>query len=675
MENKDKNILGKIPNKPYLVWLMILCAVVFLVSLPKGGAGSASQEFDVRKLMNAAKNDELVSLTLRNDPDGGKDWYSVQGRVNNPLFGKENAPKDAPRSLNFTFNGRITDEMYKTLTDPSAPWDVKEVPSSTFWSNMLSGVLPFIIVMAILYFLFMRQMKVSGRSAMSFGKSRARLLTPDKDRVTFDDVAGCDESKEEVAEIVEFLKNPQRFREIGAKIPKGILMVGPPGTGKTLLARAVAGEADVPFFSISGSDFVEMFVGVGAARVRDMFEQARKSAPCLVFIDEIDAVGRQRGAGMGGGHDEREQTLNSLLVEMDGFDGHSGVIIIAATNRPDVLDSALLRPGRFDRQVVIDLPDLNGREAILKIHAAKIKLSPEVDLSKIARITPGCSGADLANLLNEAAINAARANRGEVINSDIDEARDKIFFGRERRKLMDDEEKRLTAYHEAGHALIQASVDDGKLPVHKVTIIPRGQSLGSTMFIPSKDVRTESRNSLLNHICTSLGGRVAEELVFTDITNGASADIKQATKVARKMVCDWGMSDLGPIALGENQDHIFLGKEIAREEHFSEKTAQLIDEQVKSIVDGQLARARKIVSENRDKLDAIAEELLARETIDGADVYAILKGTYVRPPAAENAVSKADSSNGGCEHAEESAAGEGSGHSVSPTAEGAGASA
>ena len=617
MDNRDKNSgFSKLPNKPYFVWLLIICAVVFLVSLPRGAGGGQTQELDVRKLMHAVENDTIASMTVRNDPTAGKDWYVIEGKIKNPTFGKEGADANTPRTLPFVFNGRITDEMYKKLSDPAAPWDLKEVPASTFWGSMVMSVLPFVIVVGFLYFFFMRQMRGAGKGAMSFGKSRARLLTPDKDRITFADVAGCDESKEEVSEIVEFLKNPQRFKDIGARIPKGILMVGPPGTGKTLLARAVAGEADVPFFSISGSDFVEMFVGVGAARVRDMFEQARKAAPCLVFIDEIDAVGRQRGAGLGGGNDEREQTLNSLLVEMDGFDARTGIIIIAATNRPDVLDNALLRPGRFDRQVVIDLPDVNGREEILKIHAKKIKLSDGVDLSKIARMTPGCSGADLANLLNESAIIAARRSEKTVSEADIDEARDKVFFGRERKKLM------------AGHALIQAIVDNGRLPVHKVTIIPRGQSLGSTMFIPSRDIRTESKTSLLNNICTSLGGRVAEELVFSDITNGAAADIKQATKVARKMVCDWGMSDLGPISFGENQDHIFIGREIAREERVSERTAMEIDESVKAIIDGQLARARKIVSDNRGKLDAIANELLIRETIDGADVYKIVDGTF-----------------------------------------------
>lgn len=629
MDNRDKNSgFSKLPNKPYFVWLLIICAVVFLVSLPRGAGGGQTQELDVRKLMHAVENDTIASMTVRNDPTAGKDWYVIEGKIKNPTFGKEGADANTPRTLPFVFNGRITDEMYKKLSDPAAPWDLKEVPASTFWGSMVMSVLPFVIVVGFLYFFFMRQMRGAGKGAMSFGKSRARLLTPDKDRITFADVAGCDESKEEVSEIVEFLKNPQRFKDIGARIPKGILMVGPPGTGKTLLARAVAGEADVPFFSISGSDFVEMFVGVGAARVRDMFEQARKAAPCLVFIDEIDAVGRQRGAGLGGGNDEREQTLNSLLVEMDGFDARTGIIIIAATNRPDVLDNALLRPGRFDRQVVIDLPDVNGREEILKIHAKKIKLSDGVDLSKIARMTPGCSGADLANLLNESAIIAARRSEKTVSEADIDEARDKVFFGRERKKLMDADEKKLTAYHEAGHALIQAIVDNGRLPVHKVTIIPRGQSLGSTMFIPSRDIRTESKTSLLNNICTSLGGRVAEELVLSDITNGAAADIKQATKVARKMVCDWGMSDLGPISFGENQDHIFIGREIAREERVSERTAMEIDESVKAIIDGQLARARKIVSDNRGKLDTIANELLIRETIDGADVYKIVDGTF-----------------------------------------------
>ncbi len=624
MNNKDnRNFLAK----PYVVWLLILAIVVALVSLPES-AGSKVQKFDIKKLAAAVKNDEIVSMSVRGDPKAGKDWYSVNGKIKNPLFGLDSAAKDVPRTLAFSFEGRITEDLYKKISDPSAPWEIKEEPASTFWGDLLISILPILIIVGVLYLFFSRQLRGGGRGALDFGKSRARLISPEDNKTTFADVAGCDESKEEVSEIVEFLKNPKRFSEIGAKIPKGILMVGPPGTGKTLLARAVAGEADVPFFSISGSDFVEMFVGVGAARVRDMFEQAKQNAPCLIFIDEIDAVGRQRGAGMGGGNDEREQTLNSLLVEMDGFDAHSGIIIIAATNRPDVLDSALLRPGRFDRQVVIDLPDVKGREEILKIHAAKIKLESDVDLKKIAQLTPACSGADLANLLNEGAILAARRHSETVSNDDISEARDKIFFGKERHKIMDDEQKRLTAYHEAGHALIQAVLDDGKNRIHKVTIIPRGQSLGSTMFFPVKDEQTSSKKSLLNYICMCLGGRVAEETVFDDITNGAACDIKQATQTARKMVCDWGMSDLGPVSLDETQDHIFLGREIARNKSMSDKTAETVDEIVRRTIESQLERARTILRENRSKLDTIASELLIRETIGGDDVYAIVGGTF-----------------------------------------------
>ncbi len=621
-KKEDKSFFAK----PYIVWLMIAAVVIALVSLPQNPGGKV-QVFDVKKLAAAVNNDDIVQLSVRGDPKAGKDWYVINGKIKNPIFNAEAVSKDVPRTLNFTFSGRITEDLYKKISDPASPWEIKEEPASTFWSDMLINILPILLIVGLGYFLFARMFRGNGK-ALDFGKSRARLITPGENKTRFSDVAGCEESKEEVSEIVEFLKNPKRFNDIGAKIPKGILMVGPPGTGKTLLARAVAGEADVPFFSISGSDFVEMFVGVGAARVRDMFEQAKRQAPCLIFIDEIDAVGRQRGAGMGGGNDEREQTLNSLLVEMDGFDAHSGIIIIAATNRPDVLDSALLRPGRFDRQVVIDLPDVKGREEILKIHAKKIKLGDDVDLAKVAKITPGCSGADLANLLNESAIIAARHRQENVSNSDISEARDKIFFGKERKKIMDDEQKRLTAYHEAGHALVQAVMDDGKLPIHKVTIIPRGQSLGSTMFFPAKDEYTSSKKSLLNYISMCLGGRVAEEIVFNDITNGAAADIKQATQTARKMVCDWGMSQLGPVSLGGSQDHIFLGKEIARDRPISEKTAEDVDSAIREIIENQLQRTRDIINEHRKQLDLIADELLIRETIDGEDVYAIVKGTF-----------------------------------------------
>ncbi|MBE6413046.1 MAG: ATP-dependent zinc metalloprotease FtsH [Verrucomicrobiaceae bacterium] len=624
-KNQDKSFFAK----PYVVWLLIAAIVIALVSLPEGN-GNQLQKFDVKKLATAVDNDAIVKMSVRGDPKSGKDWYYINGEVKNPLFDIKSESKDVPRTLKFTFEGRVTEDLYKKISNPNSPWEIKEEPASSFWSDLLISVLPIVLIMAIIYFVFMRQFKGGTKGALDFGKSRARLITPDENKTKFSDVAGCDESKEEVSEIVEFLKNPKRFNDIGAKIPKGILMVGPPGTGKTLLARAVAGEADVPFFSISGSDFVEMFVGVGAARVRDMFDQAKRNAPCLIFIDEIDAVGRQRGAGMGGGNDEREQTLNSLLVEMDGFDAHSGIIIIAATNRPDVLDNALLRPGRFDRQVVIDLPDIKGREEILKIHAKKIKLDESVDLAKIAKITPGCSGADLANLLNESAIIAARRRSEKVSSNDISEARDKIFFGKERKKLMDDDQKRLTAYHEAGHALVQAVLDDeGKMPIHKVTIIPRGQSLGSTMFIPAKDEYTSSKKSLLRYISMCLGGRVAEEIIFGDITNGATADIKQATQTARKMVCDWGMSELGPVALGGSQDHIFLGKEIARDRPISDKTAEAVDATIRNIIETQLQCTRDIINENRAKLDLIAEELLIRETIDGEDVYSILKGDFV----------------------------------------------
>lgn len=618
MGNENFKILKKRKNqaKTLSVWIVLILILMMLKFFADGNS-AAEQTFTIKELMKAAANDSILSLNIRNDPNAGANWYEVNGYIQNPRFGKEDAPADTPRKLPFKFSGTILEDNYQILTSPTAPWTISEKSAGSVWSNVFFTFLPGLLIVGVIFFLISRQMRASSKMGMDFGKSRARLLSPDKDRTTFDDVAGCDEAKEEVAEIVDFLRTPEKFRKIGAKIPKGILMMGPPGTGKTLLARAIAGEANVPFYSISGSDFMEMFVGVGAARVRDMFEQARKNAPCLIFIDEIDAVGRQRGAGMGGGHDEREQTLNSLLTEMDGFDGHEGIIIIAATNRPDVLDSALLRPGRFDRQVVIDTPDAKGREEILKIHARKIKLDESVDLEKVARLCPGCSGADLANLLNEGAITAARRNSPTVSMEDINIARDKVFFGRERRRLMDDDQKKLIAYHEAGHALAQCVLDDNNMPVHKVTIIPRGQSLGSTMFLPKRDTLTESKTALLNQICSTLGGRVAEEVVFGEVTNGTASDIKQATKIARKMVCDWGMGSLGPIALGENQEHIFLGKEIARDRHFSEKTAQQIDDEIKGIIDLQENRARELLVKNRAQLDLMSLALIEFETIDG----------------------------------------------------------
>jgi cell division protease FtsH len=575
----------------------------------------------IRQVLNEASKGEesriIRGAVIKADPTGGTKWHVIRGRLKQP----------GGEDLVFIAKGQLTEDNIEILQASDL---FKEEPASTMFTQVLLNLLPILLILVILYFLFVRQLRSAGKGAMNFGKSKARMLTRDREKVTFKDVAGCDEAKEEVAEVVSFLKDPKRYQRIGGRIPKGALLVGPPGTGKTLLARAVAGEADVPFFSISGSDFVEMFVGVGAARVRDMFEQGRKNAPCIIFVDEIDAVGRQRGAGLGGGNDEREQTLNSLLVEMDGFDGHEGVIIMAATNRPDVLDSALLRPGRFDRQVMIDLPDLHGREAILKVHGKNIKLGEDIDMFKIARNTPGFSGADLANLLNESALIAARYNKKAVDRHDVEEARDKIAFGRERRKLMDDEDKRMTAYHEAGHALVQAVIDDGHLPLHKVTIIPRGRALGLTMMLPKKDILGQSRKNLLNQICCAMAGRIGEEVETQDFSNGAANDIKQATKIARHMVCDWGMSDLGPVALGENQEQVFLGKEINRTQNFSESTAERIDAAISVIINEQYKRAYKIVEERRVALRAIAEALLEHETIEGIHVHELIKHGEIR---------------------------------------------
>jgi cell division protease FtsH len=630
------------------LWAMVIMAIFSLWSIYNPVApATQNNRWTVEEVIAAAENNNIVSGIIQAVPSNGFEWYKLYGeaknsdghaavnqtrtvtndnflsRINGTIEKRNDKIDVSSNNVKFYAEGRLTPTRYNRLLESSKIW--AEKPSSALWSDILVNTIPYVIFLLLMFFIVGRQLRGAGKSAMSFGKSRARLLTQDKKKVTFDDVAGCDEAKEEVAEIVDFLKNPKKFLDIGGRIPKGCLMVGSPGTGKTLLAKAVAGEAKVPFFSISGSDFVEMFVGVGASRVRDLFEQGRKSAPCILFIDEIDAVGRQRGAGLGGGNDEREQTLNSLLVEMDGFDSREGVIIIAATNRPDVLDSALLRPGRFDRQVVIDLPDLNGREEILKVHAKKIKLDESVVLKDVARNTSGFSGADLENLLNESALLAARENKKVVSRHDIDEARDKIAFGRERKKLMDDDDKKVTAYHEAGHAIVQAIVDDGNLPVHKVTIIPRGQSLGSTMFIPKKDILNHSIKNLKAQICCSMGGRVAEEIVFHEMTNGASADIKSATKIARKMVCDWGMSPLGPVAYGENQDHIFLGRDISRTQNYSELTAQKIDGEIHTLVAEGHRRAVKILKEKRQILDKLAEALLKYETIDGLHVYDLVK--------------------------------------------------
>ncbi len=605
--------------KVLIIWLVIIGAILslYLFSEPQG---QKSQEWTIKEVLNAVEDGRIKEGTIKAEPTGGQNW----SEIHLVLTGMQ-----AEGGQRVIARGRLTDENLERL---QATGLFKEVPASTLLTEVILTLLPFVIIIGILYFLFVRQLRNAGRGAMNFGKSKAKMLTRDRDKVTFADVAGCEEAKEEVQEIVEFLKDPKKFQRIGGHIPKGVLLVGGPGTGKTLLARAVAGEADVPFYSIGGSDFVEMFVGVGAARVRDMFEQGRKNAPCIIFIDEIDAVGRQRGAGLGGGNDEREQTLNSLLAEMDGFESHEGVIITAATNRPDVLDSALLRPGRFDRQITIDMPDLVGREEILKVHAKKITMNKAIDLNIVARNTSGFSGADLENLLNEAALLAARYGKKEVESTDLDEARDKIAFGRERRRLMDDEDKKISAYHEAGHALVAALIGDKDLPVHKVSIIPRGQSLGSTMFIPKKDILNQQKKRVANQICTLMGGRVSEEVVFDDITSGASQDIKMATEIARHMVCDWGMSGMGPVAYGENQDHIFLGKEITRDQNYSEKTAQHIDSEIYKIIDAQHKRSTELITERREALEKIAQALLEYETLEGKHVYEIIEFGEIRSP-------------------------------------------
>ncbi len=506
----------------------------------------------------------------------------------------------------------------------------------SFLLQLFISSFPILLLIGVWVY-FMRQMQGggAGRGAMSFGKSRARLLGEDQVNVTFADVAGVEEAKEEVVEIVDFLKDPAKFQRLGGKIPKGVLMVGSPGTGKTLLARAIAGEAKVPFFTISGSDFVEMFVGVGASRVRDMFEQAKKHAPCIIFIDEIDAVGRHRGAGLGGGHDEREQTLNQLLVEMDGFEGNEGIIVIAATNRPDVLDPALLRPGRFDRQVVVPLPDVRGRELILKVHMRKVPLGDDVKPSVIARGTPGFSGADLANLVNEAALFAARANKRVVGMEEFDKAKDKIMMGAERRSMvMSEDEKKLTAYHEAGHAIVGLSVPDHD-PVYKVSIIPRGRALGITMFLPEEDRYSYSKQRLKSQICSLFGGRIAEELVFGEdfVTTGASNDIERATDIARNMVTKWGLSErLGPLTYSEDDGEVFLGRQVTRHKQVSDVTAHVIDQEIRALVDNSYQRAADILTENTDKLHAMAAALIKYETIDEGQIKDIMEGREPRPP-------------------------------------------
>ncbi|MEI6278705.1 MAG: ATP-dependent zinc metalloprotease FtsH [Verrucomicrobiae bacterium] len=558
----------------------------------------------------------------------GRNTQYFEGKVKqkSKTTGEETA---APfRTPIFTsFNGS---DIQKSLSEAGITPSI--VPKSDYLASAIVSFLPILLFLVILYFFFRSQIRMAGKGALNFGKSKARMMSKEKNRITFKDVAGVEEAKDEVQELVEFLKDPKRFQKLGGRIPKGILMVGAPGTGKTLLARAIAGEADVPFFSISGSDFVEMFVGVGASRVRDMFEQGKKNAPCLVFIDEIDAVGRHRGHGLGGGHDEREQTLNQLLVEMDGFDTQEGVIIIAATNRPDVLDPALLRPGRFDRQVTVSLPDVKGREEILKVHAKKVKLAEGVELAVIARGTPGYSGAELANVLNEAALLAARKGLKAIGQRELEEARDKVRWGKERRSMaMSEREKISTAWHEAGHALINVLLEHTH-PLHKVTIIPRGPYLGATMYLPEGDKYSTQQKEALDLLAVMMGGRIAEEMFTNDVSNGASGDIKQATQLTRRMVCEWGMSSLGMISFSEANDYVFLAREMGRPREYSEATAQLIDAEVKRIIDEAYQRAKVLLEANRAKVETIAKALLEFETLDASHIKEIIEFGEIRNP-------------------------------------------
>jgi cell division protease FtsH len=598
--------------KTILFWISIVFLGVMLWKLVSAnGSQAREQQPSYSEFMAKVDNGDIKEVTLYLSPNS----YEVQGEYRNPPTTK----------FTVTVFKEAAPDLVKQLKDKGAMIKgMKEVRSGD-WILILLNAAPLILLVGFCLFL-MRQMQAGGNKALSFGKSRARLLSAQQKKATFKDVAGTDEAKEELQEIIEFLKDPQKFQKLGGRIPKGVLLVGPPGTGKTLLARAIAGEANVPFFSISGSDFVEMFVGVGASRVRDLFEQGKKNAPCIIFIDEIDAVGRHRGAGLGGGHDEREQTLNALLVEMDGFESNEGVILIAATNRPDVLDPALLRPGRFDRRVVVARPDVKGREEILRVHTRKVPLADDVELSIIARGTPGFSGADLANLVNEAALWAARQNRKFVMQVDFEMSKDKVMMGVERRSMiLSDEEKKNTAYHEAGHALV-AAMTPGADPVHKVTIIPRGMALGLTMQLPEDDKHTYTREYLEAMLAVLMGGRSAEEIFLGHITTGAGNDIERATDLARNMVCEWGMSELGPLAYGKKDEAIFLGREITQHRDYSEDTAIQIDKEVKRIVNGGYENAKRLLSNNRETLERIAQALLEREVIDANEVKMLMEG-------------------------------------------------
>ena len=596
--------------KTVVFWVVIaLSGALLWTVIQQGRSGQKEKEVNSSQFMSEVAQGNVQEVTV--------DGQNVHGKY------KDGSTFHTTVLVNYP-------ELFKTLYDKNVSVNVKDVNGGS-WPLQLLGTWAPLILLGALWFFMIRQMQTGGNKALSFGKSRARLLSMQQKKVTFKDVAGVEEAKEELREIIEFLREAQKFQKLGGRIPKGVLLVGPPGTGKTLLARAVAGEANVPFFSISGSDFVEMFVGVGASRVRDLFEQGKKNAPCIIFIDEIDAVGRHRGAGLGGGHDEREQTLNQLLVEMDGFESNEGVILMAATNRPDVLDPALLRPGRFDRRVVVSRPDVRGREEILRVHTRKIPLAEDVELQILARGTPGFSGADLANMVNEAALAAARQNRKAVLMFDFEVAKDKVLMGVERKSLiLTDEEKKVTAYHEAGHALVAAKLP-GSDPVHKVTIIPRGMALGVTMQLPVDDRHNYTKEYLKTDLAILMGGRLAEELFLSQMSTGAGNDIERATEMARKMVCEWGMSDLGPLTFGKKEEQIFLGREISQHRDYSEDTAIKIDGEVRKLVNFGYETAKGILEGNRDTLQKIAAALLEREVLDASEVMLLVEGKELPP--------------------------------------------
>ena len=597
--------------KTVLIWVLMIACVIsvwqFVMHSATGGHDSA---ISLTQLQDYADKGRVAEVTVN-----GTD---VTGKF-----------KDSKESFHTTIPANYPD-LYTNLHDKGVNVTIKD-QSNSFWFAALVQFLPMMLILGVFLF-FLRQMQSGGNKALSFGKSRARLLSLQQKKVTFKDVAGVDEAKEELKEIIEFLREAQKFQKLGGRIPKGVLLVGPPGTGKTLLARAVAGEANVPFFSISGSDFVEMFVGVGASRVRDLFEQGKKNAPCIIFIDEIDAVGRHRGAGLGGGHDEREQTLNQLLVEMDGFESNEGVILIAATNRPDVLDPALLRPGRFDRRVIVDRPDIRGREEVLKVHAKKVPMADDVNLNVLARGTPGFSGADLANMVNEAALTAARHNRKAVHMFDFEVAKDKVLMGAERKSmLLSDQEKKVTAYHEAGHTLVSALTENSD-PLHKVTIIPRGMALGVTVYLPEEDQHTVTKGYLQARLAMMMGGRCAEEIFLKEMTTGAGNDIERATDLARKMVCEYGMSNLGPMTYGKKEGgEIFLGREIQQHRDFSDSTAQAIDAEVKRFMDEAYRHAYNVLDSNHDIMHRMSQLLLERETLDAEEIKLIIAGKDLPP--------------------------------------------